>query len=119
VHPKTGEKVWFNHAVTLNSATLEPRLREMLCKLFKPEDLPNNTFFGDGTPIEAKELEAVRSAYDAEEVMFSWQQGDVLMLDNMLVAHARRPYKGKRKVVVGMADPLTRETTEVFSHVSS
>lgn len=29
---------------------------------------------------------------------------DVLMLDNMLVAHARSPFKGQRKVVVAMAE---------------
>jgi hypothetical protein len=31
----------------------------------------------------------------------------VLMIDNLLVAHSRTPYTGARKVVVGMADPLS------------
>jgi alpha-ketoglutarate-dependent taurine dioxygenase len=38
-------------------------------------------------------------------VSFRWQAGDVLMLDNMLAAHARAPFKGPRKVVVAMAEP--------------
>ena len=31
-----------------------------------------------------------------------WQQGDLIALDNMLVAHARRPFAGERKIVVAM-----------------
>jgi hypothetical protein len=28
------------------------------------------------------------------------------MLDNMLVAHGRKPFSGKRKIVVAMAKPV-------------
>ena len=27
------------------------------------------------------------------------------MLDNMLVAHGRKPYEGTRKILVGMSEP--------------
>ena len=50
-------------------------------------------------------LAAIRAAYEQEMVSFPWAEGDVLMLDNMLVAHGRRPYAGPRKVLVGMAEP--------------
>jgi len=40
--------------------------------------------------------------------MFPWQRSQVLMLDNMLVAHARQPFVGARKIVVGMAEAFTR-----------
>jgi hypothetical protein len=32
--------------------------------------------------------------------------GDVLMLDNLLTAHARDPFRGPRKVLTAMADPF-------------
>jgi len=43
-HPKTGESVWFNHTATLNVSTIETKLRATLLKMFKPEDLPNNSY---------------------------------------------------------------------------
>ncbi|MEO1181615.1 MAG: TauD/TfdA family dioxygenase, partial [Cyanobacteria bacterium J06636_28] len=36
-------------------------------------------------------------------VMFSWEKNDVLFLDNLLVAHGRKPFSGKRELLVGMA----------------
>ena len=107
-HPRTGERVWFNHATFFSVTTLESSLREALLADFGPEELPTNTFYGDGTPIEPEALESLREAYMLETVTFPWQRGDVLLLDNMLVAHGRAPYEGHRKILVGMAEPFTR-----------
>lgn len=106
-HPKTGEFVWFNHATFFHVSTLEPTLRDALLAEFREEELPNNTYYGDGSPIEPEVLEELRTAYQQEMVLFPWQSGDLLMLDNMSVAHGRSPFVGQRKVVVGMADPFT------------
>jgi alpha-ketoglutarate-dependent taurine dioxygenase len=104
-HPQTGERVWFNHAAFFHVSTLEPAVRDALRAQFAEEDLPNQTYYGDGSPIEDATLEAIREAYQAETIKFSWQPGDVLALDNMLAAHARTPYVGPRKILVGMATP--------------
>lgn len=106
-HPKTSELVWFNHATFFHISTLEPILRDALLAEFREEDLPNNTYYGDGSPIEAEVLEELQAAYQQEMVLFPWQEGDLLMLDNMSVAHGRSPFFGQRKVVVGMAEPFT------------
>lgn len=109
LHPVTGEPVWFNHATFFHVSTLNPEIRASLQELYADEDLPANTYYGDGTPIEPETLEALREAYAAETVQFPWREGDVLMLDNMMVAHGRSPFSGPRKIVVGMAEPCRWE----------
>lgn len=104
-HPHTSELVWFNHATFFHVTTLEPSVRELLLAEFKEEDLPTNTFYGDGSPIAPADLDAVRAAYADETVLFPWHAGDILLLDNMLVAHGRTPYTGPREILVGMAEP--------------
>ena len=79
----------------------------MLLKMCSEEDLPNNTYYGDGTSIEPEVMDALRAAYCAETVTFSWQEADILLVDNLLVAHGRNPFKGKRHVVVGMAELMS------------
>jgi alpha-ketoglutarate-dependent taurine dioxygenase len=108
-HPKTGEPIWFNHATFFHVSTLEQSVREPLLAEFGEDELPTNTFYGDGSPIEPEVLDHLRAAYRAETVRFDWQRGDLLMLDNMLVAHGREPYAGERRVLVGMAEPVSRD----------
>jgi alpha-ketoglutarate-dependent taurine dioxygenase len=105
-HPATGEMIWFNHVAFFHVSTLEPSTREALLAEFEEEDLPNNTYYGDGSPIEHSVLEEIREAYRIETVSFDWREGDILMLDNMLVAHGRSPYVGHRKILVAMAEPF-------------
>lgn len=107
VHPGTGELVWFNHATFFHVTTLPETIRTALLNEFQEEDLPTNTFYGDGSPIEPETLDELRRLYAEETVRYSWQRGDLLMLDNMLVAHGRAPFKGERKILVGMADPCS------------
>lgn len=108
-HPLTQEPVWFNHAAFFHVSTLHPTVRDAMLDEFKTEDLPSNSYYGDGSPIEPEVVDALRAAYQQETVAFPWQRGDILMLDNMLVAHGRAPFVGPRKIVVGMSKPFNRD----------
>jgi alpha-ketoglutarate-dependent taurine dioxygenase len=112
-HPRTGELIWFNHAVFFHVSTLPPDIRDGLLVQFAESDLPSNTYYGDGSPISADVLDHIRDAYRKETVSFDWQEGDVLLLDNMLVAHGRAPYVGQRRVLVGMSDPIHRHDPSI------
>lgn len=104
-HPKTGELVWFNHGTFFHSSTLEPEIREILLAEYREEDLAYHTRYGDGSPIEPTVMDHLRASYDRCTVVFPWEEGDILTLDNMLVAHGRRPFEGDRRVLVGMVEP--------------
>jgi alpha-ketoglutarate-dependent taurine dioxygenase len=103
-HPDTGEMAWFNQAHLFHVSSVEPTIRKILVAKFKEDGLPRNSYYGDGTPIEDGVLEEIRGAYAKTEVAFPWQRGDVIMIDNMLVSHGRRPFKGPRKTLVAMAE---------------
>lgn len=52
-------------------------------------------------------MEEIEAIYQDSKISFTWQKGDMLMLDNMLTAHSRNSYVGSRKIVVAMADLIT------------
>jgi alpha-ketoglutarate-dependent taurine dioxygenase len=106
-HPVTGEQLWFNHAAFFHVSSHAPQIREALVEALGEEGLPFTTAHGDGSPLSDQDAQAIREAYLAEEVAFRWEEGDVMLLDNMSVAHSRRPYEGDRKIVVAMTDPVT------------
>lgn len=103
-HPKTGETIWFNHAHMFHTSNLEPSLRQSLLAELREEELPRNSYYGDGSPIEASVLEAIRETYRELAVTIAWREGDVMLLDNMLASHGREPFTGTRKILVAMAE---------------
>lgn len=112
-HPRTGDLSWCNHATFFHVSTLSPAVRDQLLAGLSTEDLPNNTWYGDGTPIEPEVLDALRGLYRSAERRFDWQQGDVLLLDNLLVAHGREPFEGERRILTGMSDLVEWERVGV------
>jgi len=106
-HPKTREWVWFNHIAFWHLSSLPPAVRESMLAVFQETEVPYHTYYGDGSRIDDEDIRVISEAYDRELVSFQWHKGDVLMLDNMLVAHGRAPYAGTRKVIVSMGDPCS------------
>lgn len=105
-HPKTGEMVWINQATHWHVHCLDPEVRASLYKLFREEDFPRHCSFGDGSPIADSVMESICQVYRDSEVCFPWQRGDMLVLDNMLTAHARNPYIGPRELYVAMGEMI-------------
>ncbi|MBE9162160.1 non-ribosomal peptide synthetase [Tychonema sp. LEGE 06208] len=105
-HQKTGEMVFFNQLPLHHISCLDAATRASLLSVFGEENLPRNVYYGDGTPIEDSVMEEIQAVYAQAAVSFPWQAGDILMLDNMLVAHSRNPFIGSRKIVVAMGEMI-------------
>ena len=108
-HPQTGEMVWFNQADQFHPSNLGEELHKSLDATIEAGDHPTHAQYGDGEPIPEEALAAVRSVFADVRVVFPWQEGDFLAVDNMLTAHGRMPFEGSRKVVVAMGAPICGE----------
>jgi alpha-ketoglutarate-dependent taurine dioxygenase len=103
-HPLTGDEVWFNQADQFHPSTHPKDIYNSLMMVCGNDtaELPQNACFGDGGEIDLASLEAIRAAARAAMVPVAWQPGDLLMIDNLAVAHGRMPFSGPRKILVAM-----------------
>ncbi|MDT0547364.1 MULTISPECIES: TauD/TfdA family dioxygenase [Streptomyces] len=102
-HPVTGAEVWFNQADQWHPAGLGEDAA-MLADLLPEEELPQNVVFADGSPIPADYITHVQETGMRLAVDVDWQAGDLLLVDNVAVAHGRRAYTGPRRILVAMSD---------------
>jgi len=113
--PARGDPLWLNQAHLFHVTNIAPEIREALLRAMPASDLPRHAYFGDGAPIPDEHMDAIRSAYEASTVRVPWQVDDLLLVDNMHVAHGRDPFTGNRKVLVAMSDLLSFGDCEVVT----
>lgn len=104
-HPVSGQLSWFNQAQHWHPSCLEESVRSELETSLGVDWLPRNCTFGDGSVIADNQMRHVLEVYQRNQVVFRWQQGDVLVLDNVMWAHGRNPYKGRRIMLVALGTP--------------
>lgn len=121
-HPETGEKVWFNHLLPFHDAAAS-QVIERTAKRLKspmmyglwgfgkalvaykrataaPEDQATQCFYGDGTPIPDEVVAHIRDVAWRNMIIFTWRKNDMALIDNRLISHGRRPFRGDRFVAV-------------------
>ncbi|MEU5692043.1 TauD/TfdA family dioxygenase [Actinosynnema sp. NPDC020468] len=103
-HPVTGLPVWFNHIVIFHESSLPAEVREGLLDVYGREGLPNNTYYGDGGVIPDDVVAHLRACFQAASTRFDYHRDDLLLVDNMSVAHGREPFTGPRRIAVAMGE---------------
>ena len=98
-HLKTNEEVWMNHAYFFHKLSYHQTLLDVI---ESDDELPFLTFFGDGSEICADEYFEIKNAYEKAKVEFSWEKGDLLLMDNYLISHSRNSYMGDRQILVSI-----------------
>jgi Taurine catabolism dioxygenase TauD, TfdA family len=102
-HPRTGEEVWFNQADGFHPSALDAQSYAELMALSGSEGrFRLNSSYGDGESFAKADLAHIREAIGAETRVHRWRRGDVLVLDNVLAAHGRMPFRGPRKIALAM-----------------
>jgi len=86
-----GRKVFFNQLIAAFHGWKDSR-----------NDPTKAITFGDGTPLNPETVDRVAGI--AEELTFDvpWQNGDVALVDNLVVMHGRRTFEGTRKVLASL-----------------
>ncbi|MFE9701941.1 amino acid adenylation domain-containing protein [Streptomyces sp. NPDC005930] len=106
-HPVTGRRGWFNQIAFLNEWTLDPVIREYLTFEFGAEGLPFNSRYGEGAGLDEDTVLTINAVYEKHTLREPWRDGDLLVVDNLRMAHSREPYEGERRVAVVLGDPVT------------
>ncbi|MCH8217957.1 MAG: TauD/TfdA family dioxygenase [Planctomycetes bacterium] len=88
----SGRKVFFNQLIAAFKGWKDSR-----------NDPSKAITYGDGTPLDRDAALAAADLAEEVAVDLDWQQGDVALLDNFVVMHGRRTFKGTRKVLASLA----------------
>ncbi|KAJ5722230.1 hypothetical protein N7488_000265 [Penicillium malachiteum] len=66
--------------------------------------------FGDGTPIPEKHLAHLAKIIDEILILHRWEEGDVLVYDNVIAQHGRQPWEGDQSDRVVLASLFDGES---------
>lgn len=112
-HPVSKRKVWFNQAHFFSPVCMmawarrDGRLADWAelddARRRHPEML-DNMFYGNGEAVSDAEATHVHEVLQESEIPVRLQSSDILILDNVLVAHGRTAYSGYRAILVALVD---------------
>jgi hypothetical protein len=105
-HPITNELTWFNQIQLHHPGMMDEKIYKVLRRSYEEVDLPRYVCFGDGSPIPNETLSIISNVLKKESATIQAKEGDIIYLDNLLVAHCRLPYRGDREVRVALGDPI-------------
>ncbi|MFE2688191.1 TauD/TfdA family dioxygenase [Streptomyces mirabilis] len=111
-HPVTGRRSWFNQIAFFSEWSLDEDVRDYLVSVLGPDGLSFNTGWGNGEPFTADLIQVINEAYVRATRREPWQAGDLLMVDNVRMAHSREAFEGDRRVLLAFADPLRARLPE-------
>ncbi|NTJ35835.1 hypothetical protein G6K86_29920, partial [Agrobacterium rhizogenes] len=103
LHPLTHELAWVAQIQHWHEFFLPTDVRQAMNEIFGDE-MPRACYFGDGSKIDDEVASALLSTYREVEAEVPLRFGDLLIMDNILVAHGRRAFSGNRELFVAMGD---------------
>ncbi len=105
-HPITEQSCFVAQGHHWHSSMLKDDVKKALISVYGYDMLPREFTFGDDEKIDDSIMQELSGIYEELEFSRPWNKGDLIFLDNVLVAHARNPYEGERQLLVTLADPI-------------
>ena len=91
IYSSVGKKTWFNSIVAAYTGWSDKR-----------NDGKRAVTFADGTLMNKDDIDQCSNILDDCSVSFRWQQGDVLLVDNRQVLHARKSFEPPRRILAAL-----------------
>jgi alpha-ketoglutarate-dependent taurine dioxygenase len=88
---RTGQMTWFNSMVAVYHGWRDSRN--------SPEKAVT---YGDDSPLDPADVLKCSQVLDELCVTFEWNQGDVVVIDNRLVLHARKSFTPPRRILAAL-----------------
>lgn len=95
-----GQPLWFNQAEQWHPSSLGRANRRLLEGMLGRGNLPHECSFENGEELTEADLAEVRQALQSHKLLFDWEAGDLLMIDNLAMLHGREAFEGPRRVLV-------------------
>jgi Taurine catabolism dioxygenase TauD, TfdA family len=121
-HPVTGQAIWCNQAHFFSPACMmfwaheDRRITDYdaiaKARVSHPEML-DNIFLGNGEPVPDNDALHIYQVIRGLERPIQLRRGDLLMLDNLILAHGRTAFDGDRSILVALADNANRLKNEI------
>ena len=113
-HPVTRDLAWFNQIQLHHPGMMEEEDYHIFRRSYEEIDFPRYVCFGDGSSIPRETLSTISDVLKKESATIYAKEGDIIYVDNLLVAHSRLPYTGERKVRVALGDPIVESDLPEF-----
>jgi alpha-ketoglutarate-dependent taurine dioxygenase len=101
-HPVTGQSLYRNNIHAGGRLNYTGKHAEAERALLAIQTMPTGTFLGDGSSLDPDELAQLSRLIDEVTISWPWSDGDIMILDNLQIAHGRNPYEGRRETQVAL-----------------
>ena len=94
-HPRLGA-LYFGSILNRHAAACHVGDAHPVFGQLAPEERPYQCVWADGAPLSAAELTELRELHASATIEVPLKSGELVVIDNLRLAHGRTPYRGRR-----------------------